>query len=96
VGNTFGQSVHMRCHNQQSIPTANSPFKMDAETTNSGWRCTIEKIGDLPGVGLVWYYPEGVANFYLNTGWQHTANGISTIVPIDFIKQGIQKIFHIY
>jgi len=43
VGNTFGQSVHMRCHNQQSIPTADLPFEMDAETTNSGWRIHYRK-----------------------------------------------------
>jgi len=37
------ESVHMRCHNQQSIPTANSPFEMDAETTNLGWRMHYRK-----------------------------------------------------
>ena len=24
--------------------------------------CTIDQVGDLPGVGVVWYYPDGVAN----------------------------------
>jgi len=33
--------------------------------------------------------------YYPNTGWEHTANRISTIVPIDFIKQGIRKFFYI-
>jgi len=86
----------MQCHNQQSIPTPNSPFEMDAETTNSGWRKHYRKDWRFARK-LVWY---GIIQrewqiYYLNTGWQHAANEISTIVPIDFIKQGIQKIFHI-
>ena len=32
MGHTFGQSVNMRCHNQQSILATNSQFEMDAET----------------------------------------------------------------
>ena len=28
--------------------------------------CKIDQIGDLPGVGTVWYYPDGVANILLH------------------------------
>ena len=38
-------------------------------------QCRINLIADLPGVGTVWYYPEGVANIIsqhrmvVNSGW---------------------------
>jgi hypothetical protein len=34
--------------------------------TNAGM-VTIDKIGDLPGVGTVWYHPEGISNVLSNT-----------------------------
>ena len=42
--------------------------------TQSG-SCRITQIADLPGVGTVWYYPEGAANIpsqyrmVVNSGW---------------------------
>ena len=47
----------------------------------------INKVSDLPGVAIVWFYPEGVSSILLQHGMVMIAITISSIVA-NYLKKG--------